>query len=272
MEKHYVNLSENTKMAYQIYGEGSHTILLLHGIVGGSWLAEEWISAIQKSDVRCIVPERPGYGETSAIELQNVGDWIPIVQIFVQKLKISRADVIGCSAGAPYAYATALALPNIIKKVFILNGVPSVYESTVFRHYSKQDKETYLSFVNRPRSLVQEDYIQQMKKVEKQMKTTDLTYVKKTLQEVLAHHCYGMAQESRLQILPWGFPLSQIKQQIILYHAQSDEMVPYNAAKEMPGFLEKCEFHDVDTSKLPPGESVHRSSISESFYCILADY
>ncbi len=272
MSKNFIELLEGDKLYYQSYGNGKNIILLFHGLVGGSWLGGEWISAIERNNVRCIVPERPGYGNSSSIELNSVSDWIPIVQKLVEKLNIESMDVIGCSAGAPYAYATALALPEAVKKVYILGGVPAVYEDKVLRHYSEESRKAYKGFASQPQSVIQEYYIPQMEAAKERLTHTDLTYVKNILEEVLDQRCFGMAQESRLQILPWNLPLAEIKQSVVFYHAQSDEMVPYDGEQEMPGFFKNHEFHDVDRSSLPQGESPHISSISWSFCSIMNSY
>ena len=269
--KEHINLPGSGRLSYQIYGEGERSVILLHGLIGSSWLGDDWISAIMRSNVRCYVPERPGYGDSSPLELSSISDWIPIVRAMVQALKIASADVIGCSAGGPYAYATALALPDIINRVFVLDGVPAVYEESVLHHYSEENRAAYRSFATKPQSAVQAYYMQQMEASKKRLESTGLTYINTTLDEVMAQGCFGMAQESRLQIMPWNLRLSEIKQPVILYHAREDEMVPYDAAKEMVKYLGNYDLRDAEITELSPGESVHMKAISESFYRVLAE-
>ncbi len=268
-KKQHIILSENHKLFYRVYGQGQYTVILLHGLVGGSWLDDDWIHSIVQNNIRCIVPERPGYGTSSPIFLQNVSEWIPLIQALAKELQITSADVIGCSAGAPYAYATGLALPQIIKKVYILDGVPAVYEEHILRHYSDEDRKAYQNFLHHPIEEIQKDYIQQMEEASQRMEHTNFLYIKNTLQEVLSQQCFGMAQESRLQILPWNLPFSQIKQTVILYHAPSDEMVPYAAAKEMLPYFIHSEFHKIEMLHLPPAQSPHMGAISQSFLQIM---
>ena len=272
MSKSYIELPENSRLYYQTYGSVEHNLILLHGLVGGSFLGEEWAGRIRESNVRCIVPERTGYGESSPVKFNAVNDWIPIIQILAGQLGITSADVIGCSAGAPYAYATALALPHIIGKVYILGGVPAVFEEKVLRHYSRQNQEAYGNFAGSPINSIQEYYIPQMEAALERVAAARLTYLEATLEEILKQRCYGMAQESKLQILPWKLPLSKILQPVTLYHAVSDEMVPYDAAREMPAFLANSAFIEADTKDLPEGESRHMGSITQSLYQVLRNY
>ncbi len=274
MKKEFVELSEGKRLSYRVYGEGAHTVLLLHGLVGGSWLGDAWVSAITENDVRCIVPDRPGYGHSSDLELVSVAEWMPIVRTLAQTLSIASADVIGCSAGGPYAYATALALPDRIGRVFVLDGVPAVYEEAVFRHYSEENRAAYQSFVIRPQQEIREYYMGQMEAARQRLAGAGpaYEYVLRTIEEAMERRCFGMAQESRLQRLPWGLPLDRITQPVVLYHAREDEMVPYEGAREMLSLVANCELHDVDASELPAGGSPHMSAISHSFCKLMSAF
>ncbi|NCB32221.1 MAG: alpha/beta hydrolase, partial [Clostridia bacterium] len=260
------------RLYYQSYGNGEHIVILLHGLVGGSWLNEEWIYAIQMGNVRCIVPERPGYGNSSPLPFTCVGDWMPVAQRFCEALGVRTADVIGCSAGGPYAYATALALPDTINKVYVLGGVPAVYNSEVLRHYSEENQTAYKSFLENSQQAVQNYYMEQMKAARRRMEEAGAGHIKIMLDEVIAQRCFGMAQESRLQIRPWEVEFSNIKQPIVLYHAKGDEMVPFAAAQEMAALLPRCEFHEMGDADFPAGQSVHMSAISKAFCRIISEY
>lgn len=85
IKKKFINLPQGSNLNYQTYGTGKHIILVLHRLIGGSWLSNEWIS---------------------------------IIQVLDEKLNLTHLDIIGCSAGAPYSYATSLYFPNIVK-IFI---------------------------------------------------------------------------------------------------------------------------------------------------------
>ncbi|MDR1630634.1 MAG: alpha/beta hydrolase [Oscillospiraceae bacterium] len=268
MSKQFIDLPGGQKLFFQSYGNGGRTVLLLHGLVGGSWLGEEWVNAVEQAGVRCIVPERPGYGDSSQIVLRSVSDWIPIAKALASDLQITSAAVIGCSAGAPYAYATAAALPDSIKKVC----VPAVYEEAVLRHYSEQSREAYTAFAEQPQSAVQAYYTAQMEASKQQMANTNLEYIKTTIDEVLAQNCFGMAQESRLQILPWNLSFPEITQPVAFYHSPEDETVPYAAAKEMPAFFKQAVFLDAELPEGAANGSAHMAAISASLVRILGYY
>ncbi len=268
MSKQYIALEDGNQISYQSYGNGENVILFYHGLVGGAWLGDDWKDAIEKNNVQLIALERSGYGSSSKIEMESVSQWISIAWQIAKALNIQSADVIGCSAGAPYAYATAYALPDIIKKVWILGGVPAVYEDWILKHYSAENQVLYRTFITKKITEVQDDYIKQLSTFKQHIKENDEDYIKNTVEEILKQQCFGMAQECRLQILPWQFPLSDIRQPVIVRHAVTDEMVPYNAVKEMQRFFKNYTFKDIEIS----GEDVHRSSITKAFFELLNEY
>ncbi|MCG8481611.1 MAG: alpha/beta hydrolase, partial [Spirochaetales bacterium] len=120
--KQYVALPKG-RIAYQTYGDGSQDVIVFHGLMGSSWFSAQWIAAIEAADVRCIVLERPGRGDSSPIPMQRVADWSAIIASVVDTLQIDDAIAVGCSAGAVYAYASAFFAPQAISKVWILDGV-----------------------------------------------------------------------------------------------------------------------------------------------------
>ena len=141
LSKEFIILEDGNKISYKIYGDGDRTILFFHGLVGGAYLDEEWVKEIRKQDITLIAIERSGYGASSKIEMSSVSQWAPIAKKLAEQLNITECDVIGCSAGAPYSYATAYALGNSVGNVYILGGVPAAYMESVLRHYTPENQK-----------------------------------------------------------------------------------------------------------------------------------
>ena len=268
MSKQFIALSNKHKISYQIHGNGENTVIFLHGLTGGSWMSHEWKAGIAKANVRLIALERVGYGDSSQFEMKNVGNWVSIIQQVVKELHIRRADVIGLSAGAPYAYASAWALPKVIQKVWVLSGVVAAYENSILKHYTKENQTMYKSFIEKTVSEIQKSYVNQLKGALEYFKKDGEEYIVKTIEEILNQNCYGMALECKLQILPWELPLSGIQQPIVMYHAKEDEMIPFLAAKEMSLLFQNCTFKEMVTT----GKDVHIRSSSHAFLELLGEY
>ena len=268
MAKQFIDLKDG-KIAYQTYGQGQQTLILFHGLLGSSWLGDEWIAAIEQADVHCIVLERPGYGESSIFSIECVADWNAIFAQVINALNIQSAITVGCSAGAVYAYATAFAFPDIITHVWVLDGVPAVFLETIIRHYSRDDQITYQGFLVRPIVEIQEDYAKKLKAFAEQQFDMSEPYIIKTLQDACANHYIGMARESQLQIRPWGFDISALQQPVTLWHAENDTMVPYNAARAMTYVLPNSTLVTAQDLDLSSKQNIHSESISQGFLHLL---
>lgn len=67
--------------------------------------------------LRLITPDRPGVGESEAVpdRLQNPLTWVDDVAVICSCLEISRFSLLAHSAGAIYALATALKMPQFVR-------------------------------------------------------------------------------------------------------------------------------------------------------------
>ena len=275
--KGYVKTPQG-RIAYRIYGDGARDMVMFHGLFGSSRLSEEWMRAIEKADFRCIALERPGYGDSSPVEMERAADWAGLFAPVVEKLAIHDAAAVGCSAGSVYAYASAFSAPGAIESLWILEGVPAVYLDRVLRHYRWWNRGAYRRFLKTPRTKVENHYLSMLDRILKTLPSDDdpsAGDMRRTLEDVRANRCFGPAQESRLQITPWGFDPASITQPVTLHHAERDTLVPYDAAREMHSILKNATLITADPKLFAPKESpmdIHTNSISRGFLGLLAEY
>lgn len=269
--KRYITVPDG-RIAYREYGEGTRTVIVFHGLMGSSLLSAEWIKAIEAAGVCCIVLERPGYGDSTPIEMERVADWTAVFAPFVEALGVEHAIAAGCSAGAVYAYASAATAPRAIEEVWILDGVPAVYMERVIRHYSAEAREAYARFLNAPRAEIQDYYAAGIENFLASPAATADSLLRNTLTDAGANRCFGPAQESRLQITPWGFDPARIAQRVTLWHAEGDTMVPYRGAEEMVDILRNTTLLTADPARFDEaasGMEIHMQSISHGFRQLL---
>lgn len=255
MNQHIIKLASGCQLSYRVYGQGQHSIILYHGLVGGSYLSPEAITSIMSRDITLYAIDRIGYGQSTQMVLNSISEWEKINTSFMSNLRINSADVIGISAGAPYAYAAAL--NKRIHKLWILCGVPAVYQNKILEHYTLDDQKAYKAFLNRSLAELQKDYVSDMQATLKHFKNTSHDYIVHTLNDILNQNCFGMAQECSLQIKEWQIPFDKLTQPVHYFHAIEDDMIPIEAAKEMA-----THFNSNFTELHISGEKVHiRSSI-----------
>ena len=108
---------------YEIYGDGAETLLLLHG-----WMAS--IPAMApiwqyfKNQRRVVVLDFPGQGGKSGelTEAWGVPEYSEMVREFMEKLNISKPDVIGHSFGGRIIIYLASNYPDIFGKIVLTDS------------------------------------------------------------------------------------------------------------------------------------------------------
>lgn len=146
METERFQLPNGAYLSYAEYGApGGKPLLLLHGLVG-SVRSAGLKDRLQMFPLRVIALARPGYGDSNYFDMDCVADWGRHLVGFFEYLGIQRFDVLGISAGAPYAYSLAALYPNQVGTVYINSGMPAVCLPEVLAQYPSRDAALYNRF------------------------------------------------------------------------------------------------------------------------------
>jgi pimeloyl-ACP methyl ester carboxylesterase len=73
--------------------------------------------------IRIISPDRPGISGSIMQRDRKLSDWPRVVERLVDDLQIGEFRILAISGGAPYAYATAVAMPERVRAIAIVGGV-----------------------------------------------------------------------------------------------------------------------------------------------------
>jgi pimeloyl-ACP methyl ester carboxylesterase len=73
--------------------------------------------------IRIISPDRPGISGSSVQLDRKLSDWPSLVERLADDLELGEFRILAISGGAPYAYATAVALPERVRAIGIVGGV-----------------------------------------------------------------------------------------------------------------------------------------------------
>lgn len=97
-------LPNGASLSYAEYGTSTgNPVLLFHGLVG-SICSEGMEESLCGLPVRVIALARPGYGASDYFDMDCVADWGRLLAEFWDHLELWSFDIVGISAGAPYAY------------------------------------------------------------------------------------------------------------------------------------------------------------------------
>ena len=122
-------LAQGGHIAFDEYGDRRGVpVIFFHGWPSSRSMAELTEAAAWECGVRIISPDRPGIRDSSFQAGRRLQDWPEIMRALTAHLSLERFHLLALSGGAPYAYATALAMPEQVRALAIVSGAPPLAE------------------------------------------------------------------------------------------------------------------------------------------------
>src|SRR4051812_6173476 len=122
-----VKLDEGGHVAYDTYGDPAGApVLFCHGWPSSRSMAILTDEAARKLGARIISPDRPGIRDSSFTAERTLAEWPDVVRSLGKHLGFANFRILAISGGAPYAYATAEAMPDAVQAVAVVSGVPPI--------------------------------------------------------------------------------------------------------------------------------------------------
>jgi len=119
-----IQLHDGAVVAFQEYGDATGTpVIFCHGWPSSRTMAQLTDEPAQALGVRIISPDRPGISGSSLQLDRKLSDWPRVVEELANDLEIGEFRLLAISGGAPYAYATAIAMPERVRAIAIVGGV-----------------------------------------------------------------------------------------------------------------------------------------------------
>jgi pimeloyl-ACP methyl ester carboxylesterase len=112
-----IRLADGRALAYCLYGPESGTpVLFQYGMPGTMFLAPERLSPLDDLGIRLVVPDRPGYGQSTRLPGRSVAAVANDVSFLVDHLGWDRFAIWGASGGGPHALACAALIGDRITR------------------------------------------------------------------------------------------------------------------------------------------------------------
>jgi pimeloyl-ACP methyl ester carboxylesterase len=122
MEKKYVVLNNGEKYAYFEQGKGNKYLLLVHGNVSSSIYFKPLLERLPE-DIHVFAMDLRGFGDSSYEQpIDTLKDLADDIYLFMAKLDIPKADILGWSLGGGVVMEFAVKYKEKINKMILLNS------------------------------------------------------------------------------------------------------------------------------------------------------
>jgi pimeloyl-ACP methyl ester carboxylesterase len=130
-------LPDGRTIGYALYGDPAGVpLLLLHGTPGAHSQVAIGGSAGREAGLAIIAPDRWGYGLSDVPHAPSLPAFAADMAALMDHLGHSRFAVGGISGGAPYAVATAAALPSRVTALALISPMGPIADAAVRRSLS----------------------------------------------------------------------------------------------------------------------------------------
>lgn len=119
-----INIAAGRHLGFAEYGNRhGRPVLYFHGGLSSRIDARVTHKACSATGIRLLAIDRPGIGLSTVAHNRRMVEWPTDVAHFLDAVGIRTADVIGWSAGGPYALACARLIPERIGTVITVGGM-----------------------------------------------------------------------------------------------------------------------------------------------------
>lgn len=129
--ENFVEVGQGRVVVFEEYGDANGIpVIFCHGWPSSRTMAQLTEQSASELGVRIISPDRPGISGSTLQLDRKLGDWPRVIELLVDQLGIGEFRILGISGGAPYAYATAVAMPERVRAIAIAGGAPPFADLT----------------------------------------------------------------------------------------------------------------------------------------------
>ena len=240
-------------------------VIQMHGLSCSRHLRHPDDALLREASIRLIIPERPGTGDSDPMPGRKVADWPADVQALADHLKLDRFAVLGYSAGMPYAFATAQAMPERVSAMFIVAATPPVERVDDIKAYSAHFRMALMVARYMPNLLppllhvvvrsIRKDVYRYIESILKSMPDVDQQVFRQAAfrenyaQELLAGVKHGgqhFVVETLLNVHGWQVDGHRFAMPVEFFHGALDWHVSVNAARRLVQRIPGAQLHEVE--------------------------
>jgi pimeloyl-ACP methyl ester carboxylesterase len=264
-----VQLHGGAVLAFEEYGDPSGVpVIFCHGWPSSRTMAQLTDDAARGLGVRIISPDRPGISGSTMQRDRKLSDWPGFLQGLVDHLKISDFRILAISGGAPYAYATAIAIPERVRAIAIVGGVIPFAELKDFKGLLPLYRWMLAFYRNRPQLLRQlfrlaRPFLSFRAPIRLRPLLLKMLLLRPcdaaSLRDNAAFEAIfesqrrawrgsaeGVMDDARIYAQPWGFAVQDVRVPVRLWHGKQDRAFAVCLAEEIANRLPNCQARFIE--------------------------
>jgi pimeloyl-ACP methyl ester carboxylesterase len=258
-----VQLHGGAVLAFEEYGDPTGVpVISCHGWPSSRTMAQLADEPARALGVRIISPDRPGISGSSMQPDRTLREWPRVVEQLVDDLQIAEFRMLAISGGAPYAYATAVAIPERVRAIAVVGGVIPFGELKDFKGLLPLYRWMLAFYRNRPQLLRRLFYMTRpflsirapirLRPLLLKMlllRPCDATSLRddaafeaifESQRRAWRGSAEGVLIDARIYAEPWGFAMEDVRVPVRLWHGTEDRAFAVRLAEEIANRFPNC--------------------------------
>ena len=258
-----IRLSDGAEVAFQEYGDPTGTpVIFCHGWPSSRTMAQLADEPARALGIRIISPDRPGISGSSMQLDRKLSDWPSVVERLVNELEIGEFRILAISGGAPYAYATAVAVPERVRAIAIVGGVIPFAELKNFRGLLPLYRWMLAFYRDRPQLLRWSFHMARpflsfrapirfrplllklllMRPCDAASLRDDAAFeaIFESQRRAWRGSVEGVMIDAQIYAQPWGFTIEDVRVPVRLWHGMEDRAFAFRLAEKIANRFPDC--------------------------------
>ena len=264
-----IELEDGAVVAFEEYGDANGVpVMFCHGWPSSRTMAQLTDEPARELGIRIISADRPGISASSLQPDRKLTDWPRLVDRITDYLGIHDFRMLAISGGAPYAYATATAMPQRVRAIAIVGGAPPLAEISdsngllplyrwMLALYRTQPRLLRrLFYLARPvlslrpplrfRPVLLKMLLMRPCDAESLRDAAAFEAIFESQRRAWRASAEGVVADAQIYAQPWGFAIEDVRVPVRLWHGKEDRAFSVHLAEELANRLPNCRARFVD--------------------------
>jgi pimeloyl-ACP methyl ester carboxylesterase len=260
-QRRWLRLPDGRRLAYTATGpRRGRPVLYCHGAIGSPLGASCELERITADlDVLHIALNRPGTGGSDPDLGRTILSFADDVRAVADELGVTELDVVGVSAGGPYALAAAFALPSLVQRVAVVSSLSPLCALHRTPGMGRQIRLSLAALARAPKTIgaLGDGLLPIVEAHPRLISKVISAHAAPAERERLADPCEstaaidsflaaaeggvrGMISDYLTYSGEWGFDVREVTQRVQLWHGVGDPLVPVEHALQLAVTLPDC--------------------------------